>query len=197
MLRINSRSKKLYNTLLLGIAKKDRTAVSLNGEKILVDSSHHSFSANFKALKAISEDKSRVAYLYLIAARQPIQVNVAFEYNGKMVLWSFREWWRVTQSPDKKPMDFYVDVTEGGGSTHFPVIGQLVNNALYSPNRYTEVYIAGNGSPPQLAVIVHHELRHVYLSKLGRDFPAGSHPDPLVNAETLAAENEALANSRQ
>lgn len=54
-----------------------------------------------------------------------------------------------------------MDVTEGGGSTHFPITGQLVPNALYSPNRYTEVYVDGNGSLSQLAAILHHELRHI------------------------------------
>ena len=197
MLRIAKGSRKFYDYLLLGLPKADRQAVSLNNDQIKVNSSSQSSSSNFQAVKGIADDEHRVAYLYLIAARQSIQVNMAFERNGKLILWSYREWWRATQSQDKKPIDFYVDITEGGGSTHFPVIGQMIADTMYSPTRYTEVYVASNGSASQIAAVIHHELRHVYLASLGRNVLAGSHPDPTVNAETLAAENEALANAKQ
>lgn len=197
MLRIASGSNKFYGYLLLGLPKADRVALSLKGNQIKVNLSQQSSSANFQAIKSIINDNARVAYLYLVPARRAIQVNTAFERNGKIVLWAFREWWRVTQSQDKKPMDFYVDINEGGGSTHFPVIGQLIADTMYSPTRYTEVYVASNGSPDQIAAVIHHELRHVYLANLGRNVLAGSHPDPTVNAETLAAYNEALANAKQ
>lgn len=197
MLHIARGSSKFYDYLLLGLPKADRPALSLAGNQIKVNSSQQSSSANFQAVKEIADDNARVAYLYLVPARQSIRVNMAFERNGKIVLWSFREWWRATQSPDKKPLDFYVDITEGGGSTHFPVIGQLIADTIYSPTRYTEVYVAKNGSASQIAAVIHHELRHVYLAGLGRNVLAGSHPDPTVGAETLAAENEALANAKQ
>ena len=197
MLRIARGSSKFYDYLLLGLPKADRPALSLSNNQIKVNSSQQSSSANFQAVKGIVDDNARVAYLYLFAARQSIKVNMAFERNGKIVLWSFREWWKATQSQDKKPLDFYVDITEGGGSTHFPVIGEMLPDTMYSPTRYTEVYVASNSSANQIAAVIHHELRHVFLASLGRNVAAGSHPDPTVNAETLAAENEALANAKQ
>lgn len=199
MLRLAPGSKHIYPHLLAGLPKVERQYVRLDRARleVKVDATRRSRSGNFTALQGIAGDKGRVAYLYFVRARTPLRVNIAFERQGRIVVWSFREWYRLT-STDKKPLDYYVDANEGGGSTHFSIIGNLIPDTLYSPTRYTEVYIANNGTAMMTTKIIYHELRgHVYPGKLGRNILAGSHGDPHVEIEWRAAEAEATINAQQ
>jgi RHS repeat-associated protein len=190
---------KCFAILQQGLRKEDRSHVHLvagdgkNGFQkgvfgVTVDADYKSTSGNFQNLQQAANDHSATGRIDVLKSGDTYKVFGEVSYSKE------------TGSKTGVSTATFRDDFEG--YTLFPYRGRFEPGVSYTDGDYSEAIVNGDSTADEMAVSMHHELRHIVLGDFGRSATKALHSQPRqpkndADRQTDAAGREALENAKQ